>query len=119
MKRLGGTDALFLSLETPEWHQHIGGLTVFDPSDSPGFGFDRAVEVLEERLELAPKFRWRLKTVPFDLDRPVWIEDESFDLSRHVHRVGVPAPGGQRETAQLVVSIFKIDGSVRRNRCCS
>ena len=94
MKRLGGTDALFLSLETPEWHQHIGGLTVLDPSDSPGFGFDRAVEVLEERLELAPKFRWRLKTVPFDLDRP------GVDRGRVVRPVaprpprGRPRPGG-------------------------
>src|ERR1700722_13798239 len=31
MKRLTGTDALFLSLETPNWHQHVGGLTVIDP----------------------------------------------------------------------------------------
>jgi len=33
MKRLGGTDALFLSMETPNWHQHVGGLTIIEPRD--------------------------------------------------------------------------------------
>ncbi len=106
MKRLTGSDALFLSMETPSWHQHIAGLTIFDPSDAPDFCFDHAVETLTERLALAPKFRWRLKTVPLDLDRPIWVEDDTFDITRHVRRVGVPAPGGKKETADLLGQIM-------------
>ena len=30
MRRLSGTDAVFLAMETPSWHQHVGGLTVLD-----------------------------------------------------------------------------------------
>ena len=26
MKRLSGTDSLFLAMEQPNWHQHVGGL---------------------------------------------------------------------------------------------
>ena len=73
MKRLTGPDALFLTLETSAWHQHIAGLTVLDPSEAEGFGYEEAARTIEERLLLAPKFTWKLKAVPFDLDRPVWI----------------------------------------------
>ncbi|MGI9603221.1 MAG: WS/DGAT/MGAT family O-acyltransferase [Acidimicrobiales bacterium] len=106
MKRLSGSDALFLTLETPSWHQHIAGLTILDPSDAPDFSYETAVEALAERLLLTPKFRWKLKQVPLDLDRPVWVEDTDFDISRHLHRVAVPAPGGRRETADLLGQIM-------------
>lgn len=106
MKKLSGQDQLFLSTETRDWHQHIAGLTVFDISDKPEFSFDDAVTRLEERLALAPKFRWRLKHVPFGLDRPGWIEDDTFDIRRHVRRIGVPAPGGREEVADLLGQIM-------------
>ena len=92
-------------METPSWHQHIAGLTVLDPSE--GFGYERAVEVLSERLSLAPKFRWKLKEVPFGLDRPVWVEDDDFRIERHCRRIGVPAPGGKRETAEMLSQILE------------
>lgn len=106
MKRLGGTDALFLAMETPSWHQHIAGLTVLDPSEAEGFGYERAVEVLEQRLALAPKFTWKLKEVPFGLDRPVWIEDVDFRIEHHCRRIGVPAPGGKHEAAEMLNQIL-------------
>jgi diacylglycerol O-acyltransferase len=106
MKRLSGSDQLFLSLETPEWHQHIAGLNILDPGDRPDFDFESSVAHLERRLALAPKFRWKLKHVPFGLDRPGWVEDEDFDLARHVRRVGVPQPGGREELAELYGQIM-------------
>ncbi|MDX2380654.1 MAG: wax ester/triacylglycerol synthase family O-acyltransferase [Acidimicrobiia bacterium] len=106
MKRLGGTDTLFLSMETPSWHQHIAGLTVLDPTGVEGFSYERAVEVLGQRLALAPKFTWKLKEVPLGLDRPVWVEDDDFRIERHCRRIGVPAPGGKRETAEMLNQII-------------
>ena len=93
-------------METPSWHQHIAGLTVLDPSEAPGFGYERAVEVLAERLPLAPKFTWKLKEVPLGLDRPVWVEDRDFRIEHHCRRVGVPAPGGKHETAEMLNQIL-------------
>ncbi|NNE73935.1 MAG: wax ester/triacylglycerol synthase family O-acyltransferase [Acidimicrobiales bacterium] len=106
MQRLSGTDALFLTMETPEWHQHIAGLTVLDPSTSEDFSFEKAVAHLESRLPLAPKFKWKLKETPLNLDRAVWIEDTNFDLARHIRRAGVPQPGGKVETAELLSQIM-------------
>ena len=96
MRRLSGTDSLFLAAETPSWHQHVGGLTILEPGDS-GLGYDDVVRLTRERMEYAPKFRWKLKQAPFGLDRPVWVDDPDFDVRHHVHRIGVPSPGGARE----------------------
>jgi len=102
VKRLSGTDALFLSAETPSWHQHVGGLAVVDPSGTDRFSFDGVLDSTRERLLLVPKFRWKLKEVPLHLDRPVWVEDKNFDIRRHVRRIAVPPPGGRREVGELL-----------------
>src|SRR3712207_7044345 len=44
-----------------------------------------------------PEFRQKLRHVPLDLDHPVWVDDEDFDIDRHVHRLALPAPGGPEE----------------------
>ena len=114
MKRLSGTDALFLSTETPAWHQHVGGLTILDPTESDRFSFQELRDVTLDRLERVPKFRWKLKEVPFHLDRAVWVEDKDFDIDRHVRRIAVPPPGGRRELGDLVGMLMSYQLDRRR-----
>ncbi len=104
--RLSGTDSLFLLGETPTWHQHVAGLTVLDPSERLGFGFETIFELVAARLPLIPKLTWKLKSVPLAIDRPIWVDDPAFDLHHHVHRLAVPAPGGPRETAAAIEPIL-------------
>lgn len=106
MRRLSGTDSLFLAGETPAWHQHVAGLTVLDPRDAPGFGFEALMRTVAERLPLIPKLTWKLKSAPLGLDRSVWVDDTEFDLTRHIRRTDVPAPGGPRETAAAIAPIL-------------
>ena len=47
-------------------------------------------------------FNRKLKTVPGGIDFPVWVVDEEFDIDRHVHRLAVPSPGGERELSEVV-----------------
>ena len=49
-----------------------------------------------------PRYRHKLRTVPFRLGRPVWVEDPDFDLGYHVRRTALPAPGGDRQLADLM-----------------
>ena len=114
MIRLSGTDALFLNMETRYWHQHVGGLTILDTSEAPDLGHEALVAMLEERLVYAHKFSWRLKQVPFGLERPVWVDDADFDVRRHVRRVGVPAPAWPREIAELAGEILSYQLDRRR-----
>jgi len=102
MQRLSGTDALFLSGENPAWHQHVGGFVVVDPSESHNFSFEGVRDALASKLDRVPKYRWKIKEVPLHLDRPVWVDDRSFDIDRHVRRIAVPPPGGRQEVGDLI-----------------
>ncbi len=82
MERLSGEDAVFLSMERPTWHQHVGGLLIFDGSGVPGFTFDRFSALVAERLPLAPRFACRIREVPLGLDRPLWVKDPSLDVDQ-------------------------------------
>ena len=78
------------------------GSTVVDPSESDRFSFEEVRRTLLERIPRVPKFRWKLKEVPLHLDRAVWIEDEHFDVDKHLRRIAVPPPGGRREVGDLM-----------------
>ncbi|MCX2754077.1 MULTISPECIES: wax ester/triacylglycerol synthase family O-acyltransferase [unclassified Gordonia (in: high G+C Gram-positive bacteria)] len=102
MQRLSGLDASFLYLETRSQLMHVIGLFEIDPSTMPGgYRFDKLRAEMERRIAAIPAFRRKLDNSLFNIDHPVWIEDDDFDIERHVHRVGVPAPGGAREVAEL------------------
>ena len=92
MLRLSGTDTMMLAAETPGWHFHVGGLSIVECEDDPHATLLRIAEEVERRLPLAPKFTWKLREVPFGLDVPVWVHDDDFDISRHVHLISLRAP---------------------------
>ncbi|MEY2588450.1 MAG: diacylglycerol O-acyltransferase / wax synthase [Acidimicrobiaceae bacterium] len=106
MERLTGLDASFLYNETPTLHMHTLKYSVLDVSTVPGgYDFARFQHELERRLHLLPPFRRRIVEVPGRINHPVWIEDPGFDLSFHVRRVTVPAPGGGREMDEVIAEI--------------
>ena len=109
MRRMGAVDAAFLYGETPAWHMHVSAVLIANPATAPGgFSVDELKRRTEQRLHLAPQFRWRLVEVPFGLDRPGWIEDPDFDIDAHVRRIGVPAPGGPEQLGNLIGDLVAI-----------
>jgi diacylglycerol O-acyltransferase len=106
MERMSGLDATFLYFETPTNHMHVMGVIVFDPATaSEPYSFERVKEMMEARLHLVPPFRRKLGPIPFNIHHPVWVEDANFDLDYHIRRIGCPAPGGEKELAELVGDI--------------
>lgn len=115
MERLSGLDASFLYFETPESPMQVAMMAVLDPSGVPGgYSFEKIMAHFSNRAHLIAPFRRRLVPVPFNLDHPVWVDDPHFDVIHHVHRVGVPAPGGAQELCALVGRI--ISSSLDRSR---
>ena len=102
MDRLSGLDASFLYLESSAQLLHVCGVIVLDPETMPdGYDFARFRDELERRIDGVPMFHRKLKQVPLGIDHPVWVEDDDFDIDRHVHRMALPSPGGERELADL------------------
>lgn len=102
MERLTGLDASFLYLETPQQLLHVCGLIVLDPTTIPdGYRFEQLRDAVSVRVRDIPMFTRKLKQVPLGLDHPVWVDDSDFDIRRHVHRLALPAPGGEAELAEL------------------
>ena len=58
------------------------------------------------RLPLVPLYRQKLRTVPFRLGRPVWVDDPDFDLRYHIRRTALPAPGGDEQLADLMARVM-------------
>ena len=102
LQRLSGLDASFLYLETSTQPLHVCSVLELDASTIPGgYTFARLREELALRISAIPTFREKLANSFLNLDHPVWVEDEEFDLVRHVHRIGLPAPGGRMELAEV------------------
>ena len=102
MDRLSGLDASFLYLESGAQLMHVCGLIVVDPATIPGgYDFDQFKEELSRRVSDVAMFNRKLKLVPGKIDFPVWVLDEEFDIERHVHRLAVPSPGGERELSEV------------------
>ena len=102
MDRLSGLDASFLYLESSAQLLHVCGVIVLDPDTIPGgYSFDTFKDEVERRIADVPMFQRKLKQVPLGIDHPVWVTDDDFDIDRHVHRMALPSPGGDRELADL------------------
>ena len=92
-KKLSSMDASFLYLETPEMPMHVGSMAIFRlPENYNGNFFEDFKAMIASRLHIAPILKARLEKAPLDIDHPSWVEDDQFDIDRHIFRGSLPAP---------------------------
>lgn len=103
-ERLSALDSQFLHLETTANHMHVAGLIILDPSTRPDgtLTIDALKDLIRQRIHLVPRFRQKIVPVPFNIARPVWVDDTNFDISFHLRRAALPEPGGRRELIDQV-----------------
>ena len=102
-KKLSSMDASFLYLETPEMPMHVGSMAIFRlPEDYKGDFFEEFKAMIVSRLHIAPILKARLEKAPLDIDHPSWVEDDQFDIDRHIFRGSLPAPH-DRATLERIV----------------
>ena len=107
--RLSALDASFLHLESIETPMHVGTLAVFEGDrllDASGrFRLAEVRRLVGSRLQFIPRFRQRLMTVPMEQGRPIWVDDDHFDISFHVRVTALPKPGDWSQLLGLTARI--------------
>lgn len=105
MDRMTPLDAVFLEAEDeePGVSLSISSTAVFE---GPAPAYAEFADMLAGRLPLIPRYRQKVRQMPFDLAAPVWVDDENFDLHYHLRQTALPAPGGDTELATLIGRIM-------------
>lgn len=108
MSRLGGLDASLLAMEDEVTHLHLGSTAVFE---GPVPAFDDLRAMIVGKLPLVPRYRERVRRVPFAVARPVWAADPFFNPDYHIRHTGLPAPGSPDQLLNLIgrVMASKLD----------
>ena len=99
MQRLSYLDAQFLHLEDTSSPMHIANIAVFE---GPVPSRDEIERLFEAKLPRLKRYRQRVRQVPFELGRPVWVDDPRFFLRYHLRRTAVPAPHDYNALCQLM-----------------
>ena len=88
--RLTSIDASFLAQEREGSHMHIGGVLLFE-GDPPER--EELTRHIESRLHLVPRYRHKLSFPRFEMGRPLWVEDPSFNIGYHLRHTALPGAG--------------------------
>ncbi len=84
-------------------HMHVASTIIFE---GPAPSHAEFREHIASRLHLVPRFRQKLRFVPFDQGRPVWVDDPHLNLDYHVRQSALPAPGSEEQLRNLAARIF-------------
>ena len=103
MDRMSPQDAIFLAVEDDRNPMHIGNVCVFE-GPPPTYG--ELVRTVASNLPLVPRYRQRVRFVPMQLGRPVWVDDHHFQILYHLRRTAIPQPGGAEELRNLAGRLF-------------
>ena len=82
---------------------HVASTTLFE---GPPPRYTEFRDHIESRLHLVPRFRQKLRFVPFGMGRPVWVDDPHLNLAYHVRHTALPEPGSEQQLRVLAARIF-------------
>ncbi|MGA8249034.1 MAG: wax ester/triacylglycerol synthase family O-acyltransferase, partial [Nocardioides sp.] len=101
--RMSPLDSAFLHIEDAHAALHIASVALFD---GPAPTLAELQTAVARKLPLVPRYRQRVRGVPFELGRPVWVDDPDFRIDAHVRRRTLPEPGGRAELHVVVDRIM-------------
>ena len=102
-ERMAAQDAAFLYFESPTNHMHIGGVLVIEDK---GQNVNALRKHIGSRLANAGRLRQRAHEPRRGGGRPVWVDDDGFDIAYHIRPASLPAPGGRAELMQFVGEVM-------------
>ncbi len=101
--RLSAIDASFLYLDCDATPMHTGSVLRFA---APGIAYQDLIAAVSQHIGQSPRYRRRVREVPLHLGRPVWVDDERFDVEFHVRAATLPRPGERAQLDELVARLL-------------
>jgi WS/DGAT/MGAT family acyltransferase len=92
-------DASFLHVEDAVSPMHIGSVAIFE---GPSPTYEEFETMVSAKLPAVPRYRQKVRFVPLQLGRPLWVDDPHFNLGYHLRHTALASPGGDRELRNLV-----------------
>ncbi len=105
MQQLTGLDEMFLSLDTGRTTGHVAGIAFFGPPAQPRDELKFVRERVADRLSRLPVLRWRLKSVPLQMDGRYWV-DGPVDLQEQIVGIRLPKPGTAVQMQEVIDRIM-------------
>jgi diacylglycerol O-acyltransferase / wax synthase len=105
LDRMSTLDAEFFYAEHDNVPMHIGSVAVFE---GPAPTRQDLMRLFEAKLPRVPRYRQVVRTTPFGLFRPVWTDDDQFNIRHHVRQGTVPAPGGPEQLRAVAAELFAL-----------
>lgn len=105
MHRLSSLDAQFLAAEGGNSGSQYCGVAIYETGRRKPITAVTMRQRLAERMGQCPPLRWKLVTVPFGLDRPVFVDSE-VNLDDHVSETTLAAPADEATLAVEVANIL-------------
>jgi len=107
-ERLSNESSAQLVGESSRSFAHAGTTLIFDtgPLAGPdgGVDFEAIRSAVEAALPRAPRFRCKLRWIPFE-NHPVWVDDPEFNLDYHVRHTSLPRPGSVEQLRRIAARL--------------
>lgn len=109
-ERLTALDSSFLLLEKRNSPLHVASTLTFaaDPlrTDEGGIDAERIKRHMASELHRIPRYRQKIRWIPFT-SRPVWVDDDRFNIDYHVRHTSLPRPGTDEQLKRLSARIME------------
>jgi diacylglycerol O-acyltransferase len=74
--------------------------------EGPALEKDEAELLMRDALTRIPRYRQRVRNIPFALGRPVCVDDPVFDIIHHVFEVTLDPPGDHDQLCRLMADLM-------------
>ncbi|GLY38161.1 diacylglycerol O-acyltransferase [Amycolatopsis sp. NBRC 101858] len=105
MDRLSPLDAAFLEIEDEDPSSSLAIASVAI-AEGPAPAQDEFETAVLAQLAGIPRYHQKVRTVPFDLGPPAWVDDPAFDPPAHFGRVALPEPHDRAALGELVALLM-------------
>ena len=109
-ERLTALDSSFLLLEKRNSPLHVASTLTFEaePLRTPEGGIDaeRIKRHMASELHRIPRYRQKIRWIPLT-SRPVWVDDDRFNIEYHVRHTSLPRPGSDEQLKRLSARIME------------